>query len=84
MNTELYDLPTSGKDSGAGTFHEGTVTKLDGGYHLTGASEYGYNFGCYLDVVYVGYHEEIDMALHDERDVTGMEFRLGDGELHLR
>jgi len=84
MITDLYDFPTSGRDSGHGTFTTGTVTKIQNGYHLTGSSERGINFGAYLDVVYVGYQEEPDMDCYDTFDVSETEFRLGDGELYLR
>lgn len=84
METDLYDLPTRGRDSGAGTFAEGTVTKIDGGYHVQASSERGVRFGAFLDAVYVGFREEPEMGLHDEMDVGGEEFRIGDGELHLR
>lgn len=83
-NTALYDLSTAGKSSGVGTFKHGTLTKIEGGYHIRGVDSYGYQYGTYLDVAYVGYQEEPDMILHDTKDVSGMDFRLGDGELHLR
>jgi hypothetical protein len=84
MNTEMYNLSTSGRDNGHGTFGHGTVTKIDGGYHLDGGSQRGINFGCYLDVVFVDYLTEPNLELHETMDVSGKEFRLGDGELHLR
>jgi len=84
MQTELYDLPTHGKDSGAGTFEEGTLTKIEGGYHIEGSSEYGHRYGAYVPVVFTDYQVTPDMSLHETKDVAGMDFRLGDGELHLR
>jgi len=84
MQTELYNLPTHGKDSGAGTFEEGTLTKIEGGYHIEGGSEYGHRYATYVPVVYVGYQVTPEMSLHETKDMAGMDFRLGDGELHLR
>ena len=84
MNTDLYDLSTSGRDNGRGTFGSGTVTKVDNGYHLTGGSQRGINFGCYLETVYVGYQTEPNMGLHEQMDVSEMEFKLENGVLHLR
>jgi len=84
MSRALYDLPTVGKDHGAGTFAEGTVTKIEGGYHVDASSEYGRRYACYLDVVFTDYKTEPDMVLHSTMDVADMDFRLIDDKLHLR
>ena len=84
MNTDQYDLPTRGVSAGVGTFTEGTVTKLPDGYHVKGSSTQGLRFEAFIEAAYVDYLTEPDIEVEGTLDVTGLEFRLSENELHLR
>lgn len=64
-------------------FAEGTVTRLPDAFHVSGASKCGYNIETFVDRVYVGYGNELNIDVGETLDVGGLEYRLGD-ELHLR
>lgn len=89
MNKELYDLPTNGKSTGHGTVGHGTVTCVEEQFHVQIDSRYGYKYRTYVETIYVGaeylpHSEQLHLNHGEQTDISGLEFRLGESELHLR
>jgi len=73
-----------GKDNGCGHFMEGQLTRLNEQYHVEAASKRGYQFRTFVDTVYVGYDDTLDLDVGGTFDLSDLDFRLGENELHLR
>lgn len=81
---EPDDFP--GREDGAGTFGEGEIRVERGRMVVEGASTDGWRIGTVVDtVIFEG--EDISPGsgrAPEVLDVEGYDYRLGEGELHLR
>lgn len=89
IDTEIYDLPTNGNDSGAGTFTEVTITKVVNGYHLDGSTTEGERYATFFSRIRATIEDgptqtAIGLSMHESLTFEDIEFRLGHNELHLR